>query len=378
MKGTTNGENKKASAVEMVNITLATDQSSHDALKGTTFTVTYGTYTKSYTWNGTTLTVEIPAYVEYTVTFSDVANHTTPASVTFTAQAGNSRTLNAVYKATAETLTVTVSGLSSGFVVSVINASTGATIGSQTSSTKTYTIADGIKYYVKASSVSGYATPSNSATRTAVAGGTHSVTMTYAAHAGTTNPTNGVWIQDTDGFYHTTSEWDGTYTADCVAVITSSCRFGIALTEASITMQIHSNYEDALENYMAAISDETQAKADYNGAANTTNIMKLQSGTSYAAGWCNAFSFPSGKKGFLPSLGQMWAAYNNKAAVDAAITKAGGTAFTSEHYWTSTFWGVYSLGLHDYRSCWGLHWGGGSVYDYYIDDDYRVRAFAAI
>lgn len=147
------------------------------------------------------------------------------------------------------------------------------------------------------------------------------------------------------------------------------------MTEASGIMQIHSSYSGALEEYMTAISDETQAKADYDGATNTTNIMKLQSGTGYAAGWCNAFSFPSGKKGFLPSLGQMWAAYSNKAAVDAALTKAGGTALTSEYYWTSTFWCVYSGGN---RVCWVLDWSVGAVGYDGLSGYYRVRAFCSI
>lgn len=364
----------------MVNITLATDQSSHSILKGTTFTVTYGNYTKSYTWNGTALTIKIPAYVEYTITFSGVANYTTPVSVTYTAQAGNSRTLNITYKSALETLTVTVSGLSSGFVVSVVNASTGETIDSQSTAIKTYTIADGIKYYVKASSVNGYVASSDSSTYTAVAGSNRSVTIAYTAHSGTQSPTNGVYIQDTDGYFHTTDAWDGTYTADCVAVITDSCRFGIALTEAPDTMQIHSSYSDPLENYITAISDESEAVFDYDGAANTANIMKLQSGTDYAAGWCNAFSFPSGKKGFLPSLGQMWTVQYNKDAVDAALAKADGTAIgINTYYWTSTFWGVATGG---YRRIWLIYWsnsvsanvgGGGNV-----TGSNQVRAFCSI
>lgn len=196
----------------------------------------------------------------------------------------------------------------------------------------------------------------------------------YPTHTGTLNPTNGVYIQDTDGYFHTEAEWDGTYTADCVAVITSNCRFGIALTEASDRMQIVSSTSETLENYMTAIPDETQAKADYDGATNTTNIMKQQSGTDYAAGWCNAFSFPSGKKGFLPSLGQMWAAYSNKDAVDAALTKAGGTALTSVFYWTSTYFGF--SGAHEY--IWALYWGDGRLGYPRLIQRNLARAFAAI
>ena len=138
----------------------------------------------------------------------------------------------------------------------------------------------------------------------------------------------GVFIQGASGKLYETDAWTSQETPNGVAVLTEECSFVIALTESS-GMPIYSSINTGvtLENYMTAISDATQAKADYNGAANTTNIMKLQSDTDGAAGWCNAFSFPSGKKGFLPSFGQMWSAYSNKDAVNAALTKVGGIKF---------------------------------------------------
>lgn len=324
-----------------------------------------------------TATHKIPSGKQYYVEASGVTNYITPSATPLRTASDvddAANIVNLTYERGIETLTVNVTGLSSGFTIYVKD-SEGNTLGSQTTASGTYQIKAGTTYHVEASGVSGYTTPANSASRTAVTGGVHSVTMGYVvADPGITNPTNGVWILSTEGKYYTTDNWLSSKTADCVAVITSNCRFGIALTEASSTMQIHSSYSGTLENYMTAISDEAQAKADYDGATNTTNIMKLQSSTSYAAGWCNAFSFPSGKKGFLPSLGQMWAAYSNKSAVDAALIKAGGSALTSAYHWTSTFWGVAG----GYRSCWILLWGDGYVSDFSLNFDYRVRAFASI
>lgn len=222
-------------------------------------------------------------------------------------------------------------------------------------------------YTVSASDVEGYRTPTSQTLTAALI--TRSISIVYKELV------YGVYIQDISGNLYTEDTWDGTQTANGVAVITEECSFAIALTESSSTMSIHSSYTGALESYMTAISDETQAKADYDGATNTTNIMKLQSGTGYAAGWCNAFSFPSGKTGFLPSLGQMWAAYSNKSAVDAALTKAGGTTLTSTYYWTSTFWGVNS----SYRRCWVLDWSGGLVSRSTLNDaSLQVRAFTSL
>lgn len=340
MIGTTNVVNKKASEVEMVNITLATDQSSHSILKGTTFTVTYGNYTKSYTWNGTTLTIEIPAYVEYTITFSGATNYITPASVTYTAQAGNSRTLNITYKSAVETLTVTVSGLSNGFTVSVVNSATGATIGTQTTASKAYSIPAGTEYYVTASAYSGYNTPTNSSTYTAVGNGTRTVTMTYTLqHAGTTNPGNGVYIQDTDGYFHTESAWDGSYTPNGIAVITSNCRFVMALADAHTTSCQWGSYNTQVGG-ITTTTDESTAKTDYDGEAQTTTILNELGNSSStadapAAYYCRAYTFPNGKKGYLGAAGEWQAVLDNKAAIKSALSKCGGTSM-NYYYWTST------------------------------------------
>jgi len=250
----------------------------------------------------------------------------------------------------------------------------GDVLATQTTASATHELTWGTKYKIVCGDAEGFAAPADSQTFVAdVEYRTYDAVYVY--DPGLTTPTNGVWIQSVDGKYYSEDNWDGSKVADCVAVVTSSCRFGIALTEASSKMTIHSDASGELEDYMTAISDETQAKADYNGANNTANIMKLQSGTGYAAGWCNAYTFPSGKKGFLPSLGQMWAAYNNKAAVDAAITKAGGTALTSTYYWTSTYFSVYFSGQ---RTCWVLLWSNGYVVSHSLSYNFHVRAFKSL
>ena len=184
----------------------------------------------------------------------------------------------------------------------------------------------------------------------------------------------GVFIETTDNVLYLSNDWPSNKTPNSIVVAGNGVSFRLALTQPSSTMQIHNTYDAALENYMTAISNETAAKADYNGSGNTANIMKLQSSTSYAAGYCNAFTFPDGStKGFLPSLGQLNLAYQNKAAVDAALSKCGGTAMTQDYYWSSTFWGVNG----NRRTCWTLNWSGGNVYYDYLYTNYYVRPFAA-
>ena len=181
---------------------------------------------------------------------------------------------------------------------------------------------------------------------------------------------NGVYIEATNGELFTADKWTGSLTPNSVVVIQDEVRFRIALTQSSSTMQIHSSYSGALENYMTAISDSSQAKLDMKSAENTANIMKLQSGTNYAAGYCNSFTFPDGKtKGLLPALGWLQTAYDNKAAVDACLAACGATAMdTSNYHWASTFWGG-----HD---CWVLRWSDGAGYGANMGNGSRVRPFA--
>lgn len=224
-------------------------------------------------------------------------------------------------------------------------------------------------YTVRCDGISGYITP---LTRTFTAQvPQREVSMVYKSFK------IGVFIEATNMGLYASSDWDSNKTPNSIVILTDSAKFRMALTQPSYTMAIHNNAYDTFENYMKAISNQTAAKADYNGSGNTANIMKLQSSTSYAAGYCNAFTFPDGStKGFLPSLGQLWLAYQNKTAVDAALTACGGIAMgTSNGYWSSTFSHTYSA--TEYRFFWYLNWSDGAVNDSYVANDIYVRPFAA-
>lgn len=184
----------------------------------------------------------------------------------------------------------------------------------------------------------------------------------------------GVFIEATDGTLYQSTEWKGTKTANSIVVKQPTVAFRIALTQSSSKMKIHSSYDGALENYMTAISDSAQAKLDMKSVENTANIMKLQSGTDYAAGYCNAFTFPDGKtKGLLPALGWLQTAYDNKVAVDACFAACGATAMATDYYhWSSTFWGASGSN----RRCWILRWSDGNVGNNTLSYGDRVRPFA--
>lgn len=185
---------------------------------------------------------------------------------------------------------------------------------------------------------------------------------------------NGVYIEATNGELFTADKWTGSLTPNSVVVIQDEVRFRIALTQSSNTMQIHSSYSGALENYMTAISDTAQAKLDMKSAENTANIMKLQSGTGFAAGYCNSFTFPDGKtKGLLPALGWWKLVYDNLSAVNACLLSCGGSELESQ-YWSSTFCCISIVDKA--RACYTIRTLDGSALIEGIGDYFKVRPFA--
>ena len=197
--------------------------------------------------------------------------------------------------------------------------------------------------------------------------------VNYVVHSYIIPPICGVFIQDIKGNLWKTEEWDGSVKPNAIAVIADKAKFLIALTQPSL-MPISSGFGDSLEGYMTAIPSSEAAEADDDGEGNTARIMEMQPSTEYAAGYCNAFTFPDGKtRGYLPSLGQLRLAYQNKAAIATALSKCGGTAMnTSCYYWSSTFWGVNC----SHRLCWLLYWSDGNVYYGSLFFGRCVRPFA--
>ena len=345
-------------------VSVLSNQTSDDTIAATKATVSYGS-TSVQASNGSV--VYIPHDQTVTVTFPSVTGYKTPSSVTINNTSGGQATASGTYKT--EIVTVTVSAEDASSVAGQQITINGNVFTLDSTGVCTSKVPFDVQYSVSADTKSGYTSPS---TQTFTASQTsRAVSMIYETIK------LGVFIQDKSGKLWTTDSWDtsNNSNANAIAVLTSNVKVLVALTDSGGTKQIHSSYSGALENYMTAISDTTQAKADYKGAENTANIMKLQSSTSYAAGWCNAFTFPDGKtKGHLPSLGEFWEVYQNKSLVDAALSKCGGTAInTGSYHWCSTFWGIDGGN----RFCWILRWSVGYVSYYDLDDRRYVRAFAA-
>ena len=183
-----------------------------------------------------------------------------------------------------------------------------------------------ISYKIQLSPITGYLTPS---TRNYLSEPTavRQITMYY-------NSELGIYIEATDEIVYNDLDWKFSgKTANAVVVLTSACKVRMALTE--ITLPIHTNNSDPLQNYIME-KDEASAKVDYDGEGNTNKIIQFNTAygsntTSYAAPYCKAYTFtyPSGQKGCLPSLGQLWTLYQNRTEVDACLSACGGTVLNN-------------------------------------------------
>lgn len=245
--------------------------------------------------------------------------------------------------------------------------SLGDVIATQTTASATHELTWGTEYAIVASDVSGFVTPSVQYFSADANSRAVNVVYQKITHTGTTTPTNGVWIQDTDGYFHTEAEWDGKYTPNGVAVITSNCRFVIALKDANPVECEWDAYYTPVSNIATETSSFT-AKTDYKGDANTTQIIN-QARDAAAANYCRNYKFPNGKVGYMGAAGEWQAALDNKAAIDSALSKCGGTSLEM-YYWTST---QHSSNFSWYMDLFNKHLEyDGKIYAY------RVRAFAAI
>ena len=183
-----------------------------------------------------------------------------------------------------------------------------------------------------------------------------------------------VYIEGLDGKAYTVGNWQSSYSANSIIVANGDIKFRIALTQPS-NMTLCNNSTNNLGFYMTETTYSGTAVSDYDGAGNTENILKVESRTRFAAGYCNGFTFPDGKtKGYLPSLGQLYLAYQNKDAVNAALNKCGGTAMFEDYYWSSTFSNVRDDGKVYF---WTISWRDGYCYNgSYLNILYCVRPFA--
>lgn len=187
----------------------------------------------------------------------------------------------------------------------------------------------------------------------------------------------GVYIVHTNGKVYPRTDWKSSENSKAVGVgvKTSNCSFIIAPDEKT---SIQWGGYGTLINGCTTTTDNTVAIKDYRGKANTDAII-AQLGTTdeYAGNWCRKYVFKNGKNGYLPSEGELYEAYQNKAEVDACMALIGGTPLydsSVNNYWK------WSSTQSSANYAWGLVWDDGYVNDSTKDDSYTdvcARPFAA-
>lgn len=312
---------------EVVNLTLTTNQATHDALVGKVVHAKYATEDGQYTWEGETLTIKIPKYAAYTVELPEVEGYRKPGNFGYTAVGGNTRNITVSYDT--ELLTVTVSCE----VASVDLTGQEITINGvayQTPSDRTIVvkIPFGKTYDIVASARAGFNTPKKQSFTASQA--TRGVSVIY------TKISLGVFILSTDGSLYSANEWNkpNGYAVG-VAVLTNNCKFVIAPDGRALSnWSVGSN---ALIAGVTATTDKSIAEKDYKGVQNTANIIsKYGTSNTYAGKVCSSYTFRNGKNGYLGAAGEWKEVYNNKTEINACLSKIGGEQIGESPAWSST------------------------------------------
>ena len=176
MIGKTNSQTGGAIKGEKLNISLKTNQQSHSDLVGAVITVTHAGGTTEYVWEGYEITVDVPPYLDYTVSYSAVSGYATPAAFTSTSIADNSRTLTGTYNT--EIVSVAASADDSASVNGVTITING-TSHTYNGTAITQKVPFGTQYTVSASAKTNYAAPATQTFTAAQA--SRSVSMVYVA-----------------------------------------------------------------------------------------------------------------------------------------------------------------------------------------------------
>jgi hypothetical protein len=361
MKGKTNAiSGSNGTPTEKVNITLSSNQPSASDLLGTKITLAYGAYSKEYIWEGRALTLEIPEYVIYTLSFSNVEGYATPSMLELEAVGDNVRQIDALYQSELVVVTVAAdSGISvAGQQVTINGVITTLDVTGVVSQKIPY----GTTYSVSVNGLSGYNSP---------------VAQTFTASQAVRNTTLeyaeiklGVFIQDTNGKLWRSDGWNSSATANGIAVVTSSRSFVIALSERALPV-----YGSGYSSNMELTVYSSGPTRDYAGQSNTAAMISAYGNKeAEAAGYCNNFIFPNGKKGYLGSAGEWQIAYNNKAEIQACLSKVGGSAIANDYHWSST----RAANADDFNRFWSLEWSRGSWDGGYVDQDCIARAFTTL
>ena len=181
------------------------------------------------------------------------------------------------------------------------------------------------------------------------------------------NVVNGAYIQDVDGNLYTESEWDTMKVANGIAVVTDECSFVIALEDVGDNIPWSGA---AWASSLTTTTDKSVALLDFNGEANTYNMILTEQGSENAAKRCSDYLFPAGQSGYLGAAGE-WALVSTMLSdINNLLSVVGGNAIPENEIWTST---QYNSGR-----AWTIDASTYSLNSRIVTEyEHSVRAFAS-
>lgn len=161
----------------------------------------------------------------------------------------------------------------------------------------------------------------------------------------------GVFIIDkNDKIYKTTNEFtqSGLPTSDAVGALLVTNNVAIVIQKGMSEMLEWSTVSQLVEGVTTTDNSET-AVHDFKGKANTEAIVKAHGQNAPAAYYCSNYTFENGKKGYLPSLGEMHEIELNMTKLRDILNKINTDSENvsySKDFWTSTQKDEYRAWLH--------------------------------
>ena len=181
----------------------------------------------------------------------------------------------------------------------------------------------------------------------------------------------GVFIYDTNGNLTKPEEWDTTNNdlAVGVAVIDENCAFVIG-KEALGSKAWSSQLAGTTVSGIVTTTNIDVALTDYAGESNSAIVRGLTSGEDNAFNLADVDTITVNGTtlyGYIGAVGEWQTAYNNKTAINSALSTIGGNAIDTGYHWTST--------QESSDSAWALSWDNSDIGGFSKNSDNYMRSF---
>lgn len=192
---------------------------------------------------------------------------------------------------------------------------------------------------------------------------------------------NGVYVYTNKGELIKPEEWDTSRNEEAVgvAVITDNTRMCV---KKGINAKNNIPWSNTL--YGTDVEGIANNASDYKGQSNTNIIIQQASGensNNNAAHWCYAQTITVNGgtvHGYLPAIGELKDLYNNKFAVESALSLIGSETIMEYCDYNTTPW-LWSSSEYSSLYAWSLRWSSGRYNSrdkgYSLGDNYALPCF---